>query len=175
DLKGIYGARSRVEALEALERLKEAWGSRYPSLVAAWWENSGALLRFYDYPQVLWPYLRSTNLMERFIREVRRGTKVRDHKFPKGEAVYKLLYLESERQEGRWAERRLKGVAEVQEVLEGMLRERYAPRTQTLTPQYTSKRGTTPLGWTCAHVDGQVPIGGGPHGTAYPTHQRLEA
>ncbi|RTH20019.1 transposase, partial [Thermus scotoductus] len=133
DLKGIYGARSRVEALEALERLKEAWGSRYPSLVAAWWENSGALLRFHDYPQVLWPYLRSTNLMERFIREVRRGTKVRDHKFPKGEAVYKLLYLESERQEGRWAERRLKGVAEVQEVLEGMLRERYAPRTQTLT------------------------------------------
>jgi len=43
------------------------------------------------------------------------------------------LYLESERQEGRWAERRLKGFAEVQEVLEGMLRERYAPRTQTLT------------------------------------------
>jgi transposase-like protein len=133
DLKGIYGARSRVEALEALERLKEAWGARYPSLVAAWWENSGALLRFYDYPQVLWPYLRSTNLMERFIREVRRGTKVRDHKFPGEEAVYKLLYLESERQEGRWAERRLKGFAEVQEVLEGMLRERYAPRTQTLT------------------------------------------
>jgi putative transposase len=47
--------------------------------------------------------------------------------------VYKLLYLESERQEGRWAERRLKGFAEVQEVLEGMLLERYAPRTQTLT------------------------------------------
>ena len=41
--------------------------------------------------------------MERFIRELRRGTKVRDHKFPKEEAVYKLLYLESERQEGRWA------------------------------------------------------------------------
>jgi hypothetical protein len=52
---------------------------------------------------------------------------VRDPKFPKEEAVYKLLYLESERQEGRWAERRLKGFAEVQEVLEGMLRERYAP------------------------------------------------
>ena len=108
DLKGIYGARSRVEALEALERLKEAWGSRCPSLVAAWWDISGALLRFFDYPQVLWPFLRSTNLMERCIREVRRGTKVRDHKFPKGEAVYKLLYLESERQEGRWAERRLR-------------------------------------------------------------------
>jgi len=42
---------------------------------------------------------------ERFIREVRRGTKVRDHKFPKPEAVYKPLYLESERQEGRWFEK----------------------------------------------------------------------
>ncbi|MFN3180325.1 MAG: transposase, partial [Thermus sp.] len=119
--------------LGALERLREAWGARYPSLVASWWENSGALLRFHDYPQVLWPYLRSTNLMERFIREVRRGTKVRDHKFPRPESVFKLLYLEAERQEGRWSERRLKGFAEVREVLEKMLLERYAPRTQTLT------------------------------------------
>jgi len=68
DLKGVYMAGSRQEALGALERLREAWGARYPSLVASWWENSGALLRFHDYPQVLWPYLRSTNLMERFIR-----------------------------------------------------------------------------------------------------------
>ncbi|BCZ90597.1 hypothetical protein TthAA22_24020 (plasmid) [Thermus thermophilus] len=58
---------------------------------------------------------------------------MRDHKFPKEEAVYKLLYLESERQEGRWAERKLKGFSEVKEVLEKMLQERYAPRTQTLT------------------------------------------
>ncbi len=79
--------------------------------------------------------------MERFIREVRRGTKVRDHKFPRPESVFKLLYLGqprrgylvAERQEGRWSERQLKGFAEVREVLEGMLRERYAPRTQTLT------------------------------------------
>jgi hypothetical protein len=63
--------------------------------------------------------------------------------------VYKLLYLESERQAasrsehlaGRWAERLLreanilwlKGFSEAKEVLEKMLQERYAPRTQTLT------------------------------------------
>jgi hypothetical protein len=33
----------------------------------------------------------------------------------------------------RWAERRLKGFGDVKEVLEKMLQERYAPRTQTLT------------------------------------------
>ena len=46
-------------------------------------------------------------------------------------------------------ERRLKGVAEVQEVLEGVLRERYAPRTQTLTHNRTLPtspfRGKSPL------------------------------
>ena len=37
-----------------------------------------------------------TNRRERFFRELRRGTKVRDHKFPKEEAEYALLYLEHE-------------------------------------------------------------------------------
>ncbi|MDM7325289.1 MAG: IS256 family transposase, partial [Thermus sp.] len=39
----------------------------------------------------------------------------------------------SEHLAGRWAERKLKGFSEVKEVLEKMLQERYAPRTQTLT------------------------------------------
>ncbi len=148
DLRRVYGAESRGEALEALEALREAWGARYPGVVALWAGDSGAFLRFYGYPKALWPYLRSTNLMERFIREIRRGTKVRvrpkaylAHKFPSEEAVYKLLYLESERQAasrsehlaGRWAERRLKGFSEARETPEKMLQERYAPRTQTLT------------------------------------------
>jgi putative transposase len=119
-------------------------------VVALWAGDSGAFLRFYGYPKVLWPYLRSTNLMERFIREIWRGTKVRDHKFPGEEAVYKLLYLGHGRQPVSWvgearrevgAERllreanilRLKGFSEARETLEKMLQERYAPRTQTLT------------------------------------------
>jgi putative transposase len=102
DLRRVYGAESRGEALEALEALREAWGSRYPGVVALWAGDSGAFLRFYGYPKVLWPYLRSTNLMERFIREIRRGTKVRDHKFPSEEAVYKLLYLGHGRQPVSW-------------------------------------------------------------------------
>jgi hypothetical protein len=102
DLRRVYGAESRGEALEALEALREAWGARYPGVVALWAGDSGAFLRFYGYPKVLWPYLRSTNLMERFIREIRRGTKVRDHKFPSEEAVYKLLYLGHGRQPVSW-------------------------------------------------------------------------
>ena len=62
DLRRVYGAEGREEALWALERLREAWGSRCPGLVGLWVEESGAFLRFYGYPKVLWPYLRSTNL-----------------------------------------------------------------------------------------------------------------
>lgn len=51
--------RTRAEAWRALEGFREAWGSRYPGVVAGWWENSGSLLRFYEYPEVLWPCLRS--------------------------------------------------------------------------------------------------------------------
>jgi putative transposase len=121
DLRRVYGAESRGEALEALEALREAWGSRYPGVVALWAGDSGAFLRFYGYPKVLWPYLRSTNLMERFIREIRRGTKVRDHKFPGEEAVYKLLYLGHGRQPVSWVgeARREVGGAKAQGVLGG--------------------------------------------------------
>jgi SAM-dependent methyltransferase len=121
DLRRVYGAESRGEALEALEALREAWGSRYPGVVALWAGDSGAFLRFYGYPKVLWPYLRSANLMERFIREIRRGTKVRDHKFPSEEAVYKLLYLGHGRQPVSWVgeARREVGGAKAQGVLGG--------------------------------------------------------
>jgi len=129
DLRRVY----RTEALGALEELQARWGGRYPGVVRLWWEDSGAFLRFYDYPKPLWPYLRSTNPMERLIREIRRGTKLRDHKFPSEGAVYKLLYLECERQEGKWEERKRRGFAEAKETLEQMLRERYFPCTQTLT------------------------------------------
>ncbi len=92
------------------------------------------MLRFYDYPKELWPYLRSTNLLERLHREIRRGTKVRDHQFPKPESVLKLIYLESERYEARWERRRLRDFVDAQAGLEEMFNRRY-PRTTQLSTQ----------------------------------------
>jgi putative transposase len=51
DLRRVYGAESREEALEALEALREAWGARYPGVVALWAGDSGAFLRFLRIPQ----------------------------------------------------------------------------------------------------------------------------
>jgi len=46
DLRRVY----RTEALGA-EELQARWGGRYPGVVRLWWEDSGAFLRFYDYPK----------------------------------------------------------------------------------------------------------------------------
>ena len=64
DLKRVYRASSRAKALEELRRFTRTWQDRYPRLTASWWNDSGALLRFYDDPEPLWRYLKSTNLIE---------------------------------------------------------------------------------------------------------------
>ena len=71
-------------------------------------------------------------MLERFIKEVRRGTKVRDNQFPKPSAVEKLLYLQSEGFMETTGQRRLKGFGQIQEELERLFAERYPP-TQTST------------------------------------------
>ena len=131
DLKRVYRAESREEAHAAWQAFVRRPRGRYPQVVRSWEEDLESLLCFLRYPKALWAYLRSTNLLERFMRELRRGTKVRDHQFPKPEAVYKLVYLECERQEGKWG-RKLKGFAEAQEQLEQMFAQRY-PAPQNVT------------------------------------------
>lgn len=91
ELKRIYLADSQKEAESAWRRFRARWERKYPEVVRAWEEELGSLFVFFRYPKALWTYLRSTNLLERFIRELRRGTKVRDHQFPKPEAIKKLL------------------------------------------------------------------------------------
>jgi len=124
ELRRIYLADSRKEAESAWHRFRVRWERKYPEAVRAWEEELDSLFVFFRYPKALWTYLRSTNLLERFIRELRRGTKVRDHKFPKPEAIYKLFYLECERHGIKW-ERRLKGFAEAQEELNRSFEGRY--------------------------------------------------
>lgn len=48
-------------------------------------------------------------------------TKVRDHKFQRPRAAFKILYLEGEPQEVRRTERKLKGFAKTRQALEKML------------------------------------------------------
>lgn len=48
ELRGIYQARSRKEAMERLEAFRDRWGGRYPRVVGMGWRDSGALLAEYE-------------------------------------------------------------------------------------------------------------------------------
>jgi len=59
----------RTGALGALEELQARWGGRYPGVVRLWWVCASTTTP-------------GRNPMERLIREIRRGTRVRDTSFP---------------------------------------------------------------------------------------------
>ncbi len=75
-LNRISHAPNRREAVKAYWRLSSRWRKPYPRAVACLEKDLDQLLSFFEIhkPQ-LWPRLRTTNLIERAFREVRRRTR----------------------------------------------------------------------------------------------------
>ncbi|MGB2642260.1 MAG: IS256 family transposase [Candidatus Acidiferrum sp.] len=71
----IYRARSRNEALRAFHQWQQHWQQRRPTAVACVEANLEVLLNFFDLPESHWRKIRTTNVIERAFREVRRRTR----------------------------------------------------------------------------------------------------
>lgn len=71
----IYNAASYEEAVGAYKRWVKAWRDVCPGAVKCLEEDIEDLLNFYKYPIGLWKKLRTTNIIERVFREVRRRTR----------------------------------------------------------------------------------------------------
>jgi transposase-like protein len=71
-LRAIYRAPTTRAAVAAYWRFAVAWRRRHPRLVAALERDLGDLLAVFTLPPALRPSLRSTNLIERAFRELRR-------------------------------------------------------------------------------------------------------
>jgi transposase-like protein len=70
--KGIYLAETKTEAGERFAQWAKTWQVQEPKVVACLEENLPELLAFFDCPKELWRKLRTTNVIERCFREVRR-------------------------------------------------------------------------------------------------------
>ncbi len=75
DLKKIYRAKTREEARKALQTFKGKW-KMYPEVARKWEENFNVLITFMDYPEEIKPYIYTTNMLERLMKEVKRRVKV---------------------------------------------------------------------------------------------------
>jgi putative transposase len=71
----IYRAASKSEALRAFGHWKQHWQYRRPNAVDCVERDLEALLHFFDVPAGHWKKVRTTNVIERAFREVRRRTR----------------------------------------------------------------------------------------------------
>jgi len=72
DMHSTFWAASREKALLALGNLQGRWSTRYPKAVELVVRRFDDHVRFFNEPENLWILLRSSNLIERFNREMRR-------------------------------------------------------------------------------------------------------
>ena len=71
----MYQAPSRREAQRRFRRWAGKWRSARPRAVASVERDLEELLAFYDFPPAHWQKIRTTNIIERAFREVRRRTR----------------------------------------------------------------------------------------------------
>ena len=106
DFHAIYWADSREDALRSLGRFQQRWQKPYPVATRIALDRFDDFTRFMAEPQALWRTLRSTNFIERFIREIKRRTRPAGTMHSELE-VMKLAWSVSNDQEQNWQTRGL--------------------------------------------------------------------
>ncbi|MCG3419928.1 IS256 family transposase [Oceanobacillus jordanicus] len=124
DLKKVYKASSKEQALHYFSELKGSWNKVYPKVISSWEEDLSVLLTFLDYPKIIQPQIYTTNTIERTIKEVKKRTKSMNS-LPSEKAVEKIVYLVSKDYNERWSKRSITEFASARNELKSMFESRY--------------------------------------------------
>ena len=92
DLRGIYSAKTLIEAEFALSSFGKKWDEQYPTISKSWLEKWDKITPFFAYPDDIRKVIYTTNAIESVNMSLR---KVIKHKriFPSDDAALKQLYL----------------------------------------------------------------------------------
>jgi len=74
DIREIYQAPDKEEALKAFDRFVKVYEARYPKAVGCLLKTKDQTLSFYDFPAEHWRHIRSTNVIESTFSTVRLRT-----------------------------------------------------------------------------------------------------
>ena len=105
DLKAVYAAVDESAALDALDTFAEKWDKKYPKIAQSWRENWPNLSTYFKYPQEVRRLIYTTNAIEGFNRQLRKGTKAKSV-FPTDDSLLKMLYLAMTDITKKWTGRR---------------------------------------------------------------------
>lgn len=108
EAKQIYQAGDKQKALQCFKDWAYRWREKYPKAVQCLSKDMEHLLYFYDCPKFLWKKIRTTNLIERCFKEVRRRTKVMGY-FQNGESVERIIFGLFNRQNAIWEHSLIRG------------------------------------------------------------------
>jgi transposase-like protein len=97
----IYKAESKEEALKAFKHWAKVWGGIVPDAVKCLEEDFEEMITFFQCPKELWIKLRTTNVIERVFREVRRRTRPISC-FQNRESVERIIFAIFHRQNNLW-------------------------------------------------------------------------
>ena len=101
DLKQVYKAPNKETAEQALEKLAEKWGKKYPIVIRSWQDNWYKLSTYFGYTADIRRIIYTTNTIEGYHRQIRKVTKTKGA-FSTDIALLKLVYLASRRIEEKW-------------------------------------------------------------------------
>jgi transposase-like protein len=76
DLKAIFKVRRQKTALALAEEFIELHGKRFPKAISVFEAGIGDALSYLSFPGSHHPRIRSTNMLERLFKEVKRRTRV---------------------------------------------------------------------------------------------------
>jgi putative transposase len=78
EAKEVFEAPSKKEAIQKIEKFQAYWENKEPKATKNFLKDIDLCLTFYHYPKHLWSYLKSTNPLERLLREIRRRIRLYD-------------------------------------------------------------------------------------------------
>ena len=103
----IYSAKNRKEAVRAYTQWAGKWRSVYPKAVNCIEKDMEELLNFYHCPEEIWVKVRTTNVIERAFREVRRRTRPMSC-FNNSQSIERIVYAVLNHLNDKWRMKPLK-------------------------------------------------------------------
>ncbi|MFQ5853907.1 MAG: IS256 family transposase [Candidatus Binatia bacterium] len=91
EAKAIFAAPSRREAIKRFKAWKDKWQVEEERAVRCMEKDLYHCLHYYSFPRELWKKIRTTNLLERDFREVRRRTRPMGF-FPTDDSAQRIFY-----------------------------------------------------------------------------------
>ena len=94
DFTKVYSSDTLEEALKQFQEFKEAWGSKYPRVIAMLEDNRN-LFTYYEFPEEIRSSIYTTNIIESFNKQLKRKFKTKEQ-FPSETSAEKYLVSQFE-------------------------------------------------------------------------------